>query len=131
MEVAVGQEAAGEAGRVVGPVFAVLLDPAELLAQLGRPLAGAGEGDLLDDLVLIGQTLGHRDQGALGPGPGQQGQETQQQLPHVVMQCGDNADNSSLLSEQEVNIPIQELSVDGVDGRMLFRLFCLLNDVCL
>ena len=39
-------------------------------------------------------------------------------------------DNSSLLSEQEVNIPIQELSVDGVDGRMLFRLFCLLNDVC-
>ena len=83
------------------------MDYAELLAQLGRPLAGAGEGDLLDDLVLVRLALGHRDQGALGPGPGQQRQETQQQLPHVVMQCGDNTDNSSLLSEQEVNIPIQ------------------------
>ena len=87
MEVAVGQEAAGQGGRVVGPVVAVLLDPAELLAQLGRPLAGAGQGDLLDDLVLVRLALGHREEGALGPGPGHQRQEAQQQLPHVVMQC--------------------------------------------
>ena len=121
------QEAAGEA--VIAPVVAVLLHPAQLLAGAGCLLV-AGQGDGHDHPGWVRVALRHGEEGALGPGPGHQRQETQQQLPHVVMQCGDNADNSSLLSEQEVNIPIQELSVDGVDGRMLFRLFCLLNDVC-
>ena len=45
----------------------------------GPLLAGQRQGD--DDLVLARLAAGHREEGALGPGPGQQRQETEQEEP--------------------------------------------------
>ena len=78
VEVAVGEEAAGEGVLVIAPVAAALLHPAELLAQLPGP-GVAGEGDLSDNLGLVRLTLGHGEQGALRPSKGQQGEKIQQE----------------------------------------------------
>ena len=70
------QEAAGEAALVVAPEVAVIVIPAQLLAG-GGPLV-AGQGQCEDHLGGVGLAAGHRDQGALGPGQGHQGQEAEQ-----------------------------------------------------
>ena len=66
MEVAVGQEAACQGGRVEGPVVAILLDTAQLLADACSLLV-TGQRDCQDHLVLVRLTvtLGHREKGAL------------------------------------------------------------------
>ena len=64
VEVAVGQEAAVQGVRVEAPVLAVLLDAAQLLAQLGGPLvAGQGHGD--DHLVQVRLAFRHGKEGTL------------------------------------------------------------------
>ena len=78
-QVGVVQEAAGEA--VIAPVVAVLLHPAQLLAGAGCLLV-TGQGDGHDHIVLARLALRHREKGALGPGQGHQGEETQERKQH-------------------------------------------------
>ena len=61
---------------VEAPVSAGLLVAAQLLAGGGPLAAGQGQGE--DHLGRVGLAAGHRDQGALGLGQGQQGQETKE-----------------------------------------------------
>ena len=73
------QEAADGGAGVEGveaPVAAGLLVAAQLLAGGGPLVAGQGQGE--DHLGGVGLAAGHRDQGALGPGQGHQGQEIQE-----------------------------------------------------
>ena len=68
MQVAVAQEAAGLGGRVEGPVVAILLDTAQLLADAGSLLV-TGQRDCQDHLILVRLAIGHREQreGSTGP----------------------------------------------------------------
>ena len=60
---------------VVAPQVALIRVTAQLLAHTG----GLARYDIgLDDLGRVGLAPGHRDQGALGLGQGQQGQETKE-----------------------------------------------------
>ena len=67
VQVAVGKEVAGVTVFVEAPVLAVILDPAQLLADAGSLLV-TGKRDCQDHLVLVRLALGHREKGALGPG---------------------------------------------------------------
>ena len=64
VEVAVGQEAAVQSVRVEGPVLAVLLDAAQILAQLGGPLV-AGQRHGHDHLVQVRLAFRHGQEGTL------------------------------------------------------------------
>ena len=77
MQVAVGKEVAGETFLVKAPELAVILDPAQLLADAGRLLV-TGQGYGHNDLIWVWLALGHGEEGALGPGQGQQGEEAQE-----------------------------------------------------
>ena len=77
VQVAVGKEVAGVTVFVEAPVLAVILDPAQLLADGGRLLV-AGQGDGHNDLGWVGLALGHGEEGALGPGQGHQREEAQE-----------------------------------------------------
>ena len=81
MQVAVGKEVAGETVFVKAPELAVILDPAQLLADAGRLLV-TWQGYSHNDLIWVRLALGHGDEGALGPGQGHQGEETQQRKQH-------------------------------------------------
>ena len=72
MEVAVGKEVAGETVSVEAPVVAVILDPAQLLAD-GGGLLVTGQGDSDNDLIWVRLALRHGEEGALGPGRGSRG----------------------------------------------------------
>ena len=77
VQVAVGKEVAGETVFVEAPELAVILDPAQLLADAGCLLV-AGQGDGHNDLIWVRVALRHREEGALGPGQGHQGEEAQE-----------------------------------------------------
>ena len=75
-----GVQEAADAGAgaegVEAPVSAGLLVAAQLLAGGGPLVTGQGQGE--DHLGRVGLAAGHRDQGALGPGQGCQGEEGDQ-----------------------------------------------------
>ena len=73
------QEAAGEAGAVIAPQVAMVQVTAQLLADAGS-LTGYGQGH--DDLGRVGLAPGHRQEGALGPGQGQERQEVEEIQEH-------------------------------------------------
>ena len=77
VQVAVGKEVAGETVFVKAPELAVILDPAQLLADAGRLLV-AGQGYSHDHIGWVWLALGHREEGALGQDMGQQGEEAQE-----------------------------------------------------
>ena len=77
VQVAVGKEVAGETFFVKAPELTVILDPAQLLADAGRLLV-AGQWYGHNDLIRVRVALRHGEEGALGPGQGQQGEEAQE-----------------------------------------------------
>ena len=81
VQVAVGKEVAGETVFVEAPELAVILDPAQLLADAGCLLV-AWKGYSHNDLIRVGLALGHGEEGALGPGQGHQGEEAQERKQH-------------------------------------------------
>ena len=76
------QEAAGEAGAVVAPQVAMVQVTAQLLADAGGLASVAGYGQGHDDLGRVGLAAGHREEGALGPGQGQEWQEVEEIQEH-------------------------------------------------
>ena len=71
VEVAVGQEAAGEGVLVIAPVVAALLDTTQLLAHLAVAPLVTGKTYLSNNLIRVRLALCHRQQGALGLSKGQ------------------------------------------------------------